>query len=143
MILLSYAVVKIKLLASRSIKPTMRQLQARKKQISTIRTMSVVSGTYVFTFFPSAIVRLYILNSKITWFDLESRTDLSATILFRVACCIFFTTTPVVNPLIYLTSRKHLSMRCRRLLGFHSDGAHQILLVSVTVIDVRLCNSAV
>ena len=130
-----YAVVKIKRLVNRSVGPTAASgenqvrepkdpppvsKQTQKKHISTMKTILLVSGVYLFSVFPTTVIRLYIFQSGTTWMDLDTRTDILLTIIFRLATVFQFTTAPIANPVLYLVTRKHINANCRRLLGLRA-----------------------
>ena len=149
-----YSVVKIKRLGRRSIGPTAQPChqpggagshqadepssaaatmkRTQRKQISTIRTILLVSGVFLFSFVPTGFVRMYMNHSGITWLDLEMRTNIAMTIGYRLSNIAMSTTMPVANPILYLAMMKHINIECRSLFGIRN----KVNLVPMTKVTV-------
>jgi uncharacterized membrane protein len=78
-----------------------------KRQVSAIKTILLVSGTYYMLYFPFLIIRL-ILYGTVSAVDLEIRRYPAVTLLVRCAWLAMVTTTPLLNPILYLSTRKNL-----------------------------------
>jgi hypothetical protein len=78
-----------------------------KRQVSAIKTILLVSGTYFLLYFPFLSMRL-VLYSTISAIDLETRRYPAVTLFVRSATLLMSTTTPLLNPILYLNTRKNL-----------------------------------
>ena len=72
-----------------------------------VKTILLVSGVYFVLYFPMLIFRL-VLNVTVSPIDIETRRYPALSLVFRCSVLAMATTTPVCNPLLYLTTRKNL-----------------------------------
>jgi hypothetical protein len=78
-----------------------------KRQVSAIKTILLVSGTYFLLYIPFFILRL-VLFGTVSAVDLELRRYPALTLVVRCATLLMSIVTPVVNPILYLSTRKSL-----------------------------------
>lgn len=135
-----YSVRKIKGLESRSVHgttlstagasaaaDTAKKEKQRARQVSTSKTILLVSGAFFMTLLPMGTIRLVILATGISIVDLETRNCNPAyPILFRVGNLMMVTTVNYINPALYLTMRRNL----KASLGIHSNRAGCLLFGS-------------
>lgn len=115
-----YSVRKIKGLESRSVRgtnptaatnaaETVKKEKQRARQVSTSKTILLVSGAFFMTLLPMGTIRLVILATGISIVDLETRNCNHAwPILFRIGNLMMVTTVNYINPTLYLTMRRNL-----------------------------------
>lgn len=88
----------------------------RARQVSTSKTILLVSGAFFMTLLPMGTIRLVILATGISIVDLEMRNCNHAwPILFRIGNLMMVTTVNYINPALYLTMRRNL----KASLGLH------------------------
>jgi hypothetical protein len=78
-----------------------------KRQVSAIKTILLVSGTYFMFHFPFVIIRL-VLYGTVSAVDLETRRYPAVTLLVRCAWLAMVTVSHLLNPILYLSTRKKL-----------------------------------
>jgi hypothetical protein len=82
-----------------------------RRQVSAIKTIMFVSGAYFILYFPMVIFRL-VLYGTVSPIDIEIRRYPALTLAVRCSVLAMSTTTPFVNPILYLNTRKNLKKVC-------------------------------
>jgi hypothetical protein len=78
-----------------------------KRQVSAIKTILLVSGTHFLLNTPFFILRL-VLFGTVSAVDLELRRYPALTLVVRCVTLLMSLVTPVLNPALYLSTRKNL-----------------------------------
>ncbi len=94
------------------------QVQARRA----FRLIVLVAGLFWLTAFPVSIARS-IIFSVVTWEDLDSRRDYARAIILRSIYFLYTLLSPLLNPLIYFSTRPDLWRAFLQLVGFKNNNA--------------------
>lgn len=89
--------------------------QQAKRRVSAVKTILLVSGSFFIVYVPTLVFR-WVLYGTISAIDIETRRYPGITMLVRCSTLVMTTSTPVVNPLLYFTTRKKLKISLFALL---------------------------
>jgi hypothetical protein len=105
-----------------------------KRQVSAIKTILLISGTYFLLYIPFFIIRLVLFGSA-SAVDVEMRRSQALTLVVRCATILMSIVTPVLNPALHLSTRKRLKAALLEQLPWLHNLSHvRVRRIEVAVI---------
>lgn len=83
-----------------------------------LKAIGLVSGTFWGTYIPGFILRTIIFSAGITWYDIDTRKEMGASVMMRVSQLMFIQVSSAVNPLIYYNTNRPMKISICKALGW-------------------------